>query len=185
VIAARLRHAGRVADALWIAALALAVVALALLVWPASARVPEAPAAAPRPATPATPAARPPRDVVLADSVVRADPFSPGRVAPRARWAPPAQDTLPPGLAPDPAAAAALGTGAGDAPEPPRFYGTVTDGAGPAALLRFPGAAASALYHAGDRERGWRVLRVSPTRVTVAAPDGARLTLRLPPNPTP
>jgi hypothetical protein len=169
------RRANRLADGLWSAALALALVAVALLVWPASARVAEPPPAAPAPRAAAV---RPPSDVVLADAVVRVDPFSAGRAAPRTRWAPPAVDTTPPGLAPDPRALAAM-EGRVDDVEPPRFYGTVTDADGTAALLRFPGVDASQLYHVGARERGWRVLRVAAERVVVAAPDGTRLTLRL------
>src|SRR5205085_1131251 len=83
---------------------------------------------------------------------------------PRVRWAPPPVDTMPPGLAPEPAAAEPERV-----VEPPRFYGTMTDAGGPAALLRFPGAPNAQLYHQGDRAGAWRVGRITADRVTVAA----------------
>jgi hypothetical protein len=164
--------AERVADLLWGAALLLGTVALVAAVWPASARVPELPPAA----LVAPPSVRVPSAPAASDVAVRADVFAAGHVPPRARWAPPPVDTMPPGLAPEPAAAAR----APSAIEPPRFYGTVSDAGGFAALLRFPGAPNAQLYRPGDRAGAWRVGRVAIDRVTVAAPGGTLLTLRLP-----
>ncbi|AHG91942.1 hypothetical protein J421_4405 [Gemmatirosa kalamazoonensis] len=168
----RVRRVDRVADVLWAGAALFGAVAAAALAWPASGRVPELPAVAALAAPRAAPAVPP-----TSDAVVRADVFAIGHAPPRARWAPPPVDTLPPGLAPDPSAASEVET---PVVEPPRFYGTVTDAAGPAALLRPPGAAESRLFRAGDLAGRWRVRRVLPDRVTLASPDGAPVTLRLP-----
>ncbi len=171
-------RAAVVADALWGAALALSAAAVALLAWPARAPVRDVPP--PSLAARATVGTPP-----LADVTVTHDVFAAGHTPPRARWTPPEPDTLPPGLAPDPVAAAALstlgGAGAADAYERPRFYGTVIDAVSAGALLRFPGTPAAQLYRVGARERGWRVLAVTPERVRLAAPSGEALTLRLAP----
>jgi hypothetical protein len=180
-------NADRVADLLWGAALLLGTIAVGARWWPANVRARALP-----PLVPAVvPVVRqaPPVDPALVDAVTRSDVFAPGHTAPRVRWAPPSPDTLPPGLAPDPAAADALplpnatlgapnDSSAGG--EPPRFYGTVIDPRGASALLwldrRVPGAQ---LYREGDRAGGWRVLRVEADRVTLASSDGGRVTLRL------
>ena len=163
--------AERVTDLLWGTALLLGTVALVASVWPASVGVPELPPAAlaapSRASTPSVPLA--------AEVAVRADVFAAAHTPPRVRWAPPPVDTMPPGLAPEPAAAEPERV-----VEPPRFYGTMTDAGGPAALLRVPGAPNAQLYHQGDRAGAWRVGRITADRVTVAAPGGTLMTLRLP-----
>lgn len=164
----------RATDLLWGGAVLFALIAVALGVWPVSSRVPNVPGAM---------AARPPASAAATnvdDATVRVDVFAAGHIPPRTRWTPPAVDTMPLGLAPDPAAAAALAAGQTDAPDPPRFYGTVTDSRGIAALIRLPNAADARLFHVGDGARGWRIVAVTPERATVVGPDGVRTSLRLP-----
>jgi hypothetical protein len=156
------------ADALWGATAVLTVTAALLVVWPAGVPRHELPRVVPAMPT----ATSIPKPVV--DAVLRADVFAPGHVPPRVRWSPPPVDTMPPGLAPDPAAAAE-----DRAVDAPRFYGTIVDADGAAALLRFPGAPAASLVHEGVRVRGWRVARVTPERAVLVAPGGTRVTVRL------
>jgi hypothetical protein len=169
-------RSGRVADVLWIAAAVLTIVAVIARLWPVRPDGRELPTfadtapAAMRAATPAP----------SLDSVVATNVFSAHRAPPRRRWVPPAPDTLPPGLAPDPIAAADLRATAPTGDGPPRFYGTVIDPRGAAALLWLdPAVPGAQLYREGARAAGWRVMHIDAERVQLGAAGGQRVTLRL------
>ena len=188
-LSARRVRSPRTLDAL---AVACALIAVALLLWPVSGGVVEAGAsrepagsASPPPPVAVEPAASAEAvtaTVASAESdsllgaVINGNVFSATRRAPRVRFSPPGQRALEAELPTDPAEDAS-GVTADDAL--PRLSGIVAVNGERRALLQFVAAdEVPKLYRINESHAGYRIVQIGPDRVVLASRAGTR-TLRL------
>lgn len=129
-----------------------------------------APAAAPVPSPPAILATQPlaPAPTLTSgEEVVTTNMFGASRTAPTVRFTP--RGVVPPPAAP--------------APTPVRLYGITVTGDGAIALIDAdPRIRGAEIYRVGERVRGYRLMAINDSSVTLAPDSGGRpLVLRLSP----
>ncbi len=156
--------------AMELSALVVAVVGVALLVWPARVAVPQY--NRPMPSAPSVAGANPDH-LSARDSIVAANLFSGSRRAPRERFRLPGTEVYV-----DPTPAASL-LGADIAPDVgPQLFGIVTVDGTPRALVQVARDGTPRLVAVGEVIGRWRVQQIGADRAVLSSSTGTR-TVRL------
>jgi len=153
---------------LWVAAGAVATIALAFVIAPASVRTPDAVVPDIPPVTPAKDASTTARELLSFEAIPRSNLFAQDRSAPRTRYVPPGQEVEQ------------LVVRAAPTPAPPRLFGVASGPTGAVALIDAdPSIPGAEIYRVGDVVRGGRLTEIADTMVVIEGAAG-RTVLRLP-----